>query len=256
MMDKRTRFISISWILLILYFANTSCVSIRKIEYFKDYDKFADPTPNPRTQKPIMPFDKLSIVILSTDEQTAKILNYPEELDGFIENQYRTGYLVDENGNIHFPFLGEIHVEGLITSEAAEKIKNSLGRLVASPAVVVKYIDNRITVIGEVNQQGSYPITRDKINIYEALALGGGITEWGDRRKVVLMRMEDEKPHFHTLDLSNSKIAYHEHFYILPNDVVIVEPLRAKIYRNSIYGDIWLTISSLITTALIYSRLR
>lgn len=226
---------------------NISCVTIRKIEYFRDFENFAQPSQNPRTHNAIQAFDRLSIIVLSADQQTAQILNYARE------NQ-EVGYQVDQSGNVFFPFAGNIHIEGLTTSQAADKIRLAIGNVVSNPMVIVSFIDTQITVMGEVNSQGVFPISGEKINIYEALALGGGITEWGDRRKVVLMRVVDDKPRFFTLNLSNSQVAYSEFFYVQPNDVIIVEPLRAKIYRNSFYRDIVLTLTGLITTIVVYTQ--
>lgn len=204
-----------------------------------------------------MPFDKLSIIVLSPDQETAKILNLQAELENYMGNSERSGYLVDKDGNINFPFGGKIFVQGLTINEAAQKIKVSISGLVSNAEVVVSFLDHRVTVLGHVVLQGMYTFNQDKINIYEAIALGGGLSDYGDRKKVVLLRMEDDKPTFHKLNLSNSQIAYSEYFYILPNDVIFVEPLRAKIFaQNSVYRDVFFTVTSLITTAIVYFGLR
>jgi polysaccharide biosynthesis/export protein len=246
-----------SFIFLVFLIINISCVTVKKVEYFRDIKEFSEPTVNPMTQKEIIPFDKLSIIVLSTDQETAKILNFPTEVENFMGNAERTGFLVDEEGNIYFPFVGKIKVEGFTIIEAAQEIKTSISGLVPNPEVIVSFLDNRVTVLGQVNNQGMHTINREKINIFEAIGLGGGITDFGDRRKVVLMRMEEDKPTFHRINLTSSQIAYSEYFYVLPNDVIFVEPLRAKIYiQNSVYRDVFLTVTSLITTAIIYFGLR
>lgn len=246
-MKTRRQFFYTLLIFGIFLFVNISCVTIRKIEYFRDFENFADPTANPRTHNTIQAFDQLSIIVLSADQQTAQILNYAGE------NQ-EVGYQVDQSGNVFFPFAGNINIAGLTTAQAAEKIRDTISRVVSNPMVIVSFMKTQITVMGEVNSQGVYPVSGEKLNIYEALALGGGITEWGDRRKVVLMRVIDNKPRFFPLNLTDSKIAYSEFFYVRPNDVIIVEPLRAKIYRNSFYRDIMLTLTGLITTIVVYTQ--
>jgi polysaccharide export outer membrane protein len=233
----------------------TSCVPIEKVSYFNDIDNLQEPTSNPKVQKPITSFDKLYIRVLSIDPQTSQIFNSTEEMrsGGGQGGNSIIGYIVDEKGNINFPFVGEINVAGLITSQAALKIQKLLSDYVSNTSVVVKYIDNQVTILGEVNQQGVRLFAEDKINIYEALALGGGITKYGDRKKVILLRQEGEKVVHYRLNLSDSKIAFKDNYYILPNDVIIVEPLKAvsTSYANMTYSNILATLSVLIAIILL-----
>ena len=162
------------------------------------------------------------------------------------------GYLVDEEGNINFPFVGEINVVDLTTAEAADRIQKALSDYVPQTSIIVKYVDNQVTVIGEVQSQGVYSFSQDKLNIYEALGLGGGITRYGDRKKVILMRNEDGRVVHYVLNLSDSKIANKSYYYIMPNDVIIVEPLKAisTSYSNITYSTILTTISTALAVLL------
>ena len=137
------------------------------------------------------------------------------------------GYLVDEAGDIDFPFVGKINVGSLTLTDAATKIQKALNEYVANTTILVKYIDSQVSVLGEVQQQGTYTFSQDKLNIYEALALGGGITRYGNRKNVILIRQEGDKIMHHKLNLSDSKIASKDFYYILPNDVIVVEPLKS-----------------------------
>jgi len=132
------------------------------------------------------------------------------------------GYLIDEKGNVDFPFVGNINVASLTTAQAAEKIQKALSDYVPNTSVTVKYVDNQVTVLGEVKQQGVFPFIQDKLNIYEALGLGGGLTQYGDRKKIILIRNEGPKIMHYRLDLSDSKIAGKDYYYILPNDVLLL----------------------------------
>jgi polysaccharide export outer membrane protein len=111
--------------------------------------------------------------------------------------------------------------------------------------------------MGEVRQQGVYPFIQDKLNIYEALGLGGGLTQYGDRKKVILIRNEGDKVMHYRLNLSDSKIASKDYYYILPNDVIIVEPLNAisSSYQNITYTTILSSITTLIAV-LLFTNLR
>ena len=161
-----------------------------------------------------MPFDKLYIKVISIDPQTSQIFNPIEQISS-VTNNGILGYLVDEGGNINFPFVGNINVASLTTAQAGEKIQKSLNDYVPNTSVTVKYIDNQVTVMGEVRQQGVFSFIQDKLNIYEALGLGGGLTQFGDRKKIILIRNEGDKIMHYRLNLSDSKIASKDYYYIL-----------------------------------------
>jgi polysaccharide export outer membrane protein len=210
-----------------------------------------EPGVNPRNQKLILPFDRLYIKVISIDPQTSQIFNTTEEMRSGVSNGV-LGYLVDEKGDINFPFVGNINVVSMTTGQAAAKIQKALNDYVSNTSITVKYIDNQVTVLGEVNSQGVYPFIQDKLNIYEALGLGGGLTRYGDRKKIILVRNEGDKIMHYRLDLSDSKIANKDYYYIHPNDVIIVEPLKAisYSYQNNTYTTILTSITTLIAVML------
>jgi len=236
-----------------------SCVPTAQLSYFNDMEDLAQPTINPRTQKLIKPFDKLYVRVLSIDLQTNQIFNATDEMrmGSYGSTAGLIGYLVDEDGNINFPFVGKINVVDLTTADAADKIQRALSDYVPQTSIIVKYVDNQVTVMGEVQRQGVYSFTQDKLNVYEALGLGGGITRYGDRKKVILIRNEEGKVLHYRLDLSDSKIANRSYYYVLPNDVIVVEPLKAisTSYSNITYTTILSTISTAIAV-LLFAGLR
>jgi len=228
-----------------------SCVPISQLSYFNDLNELKEPEVNPRTQKLIMPFDRLYIKVISIDAQTNQIFGAAEEMRSGMTNGI-LGYLVDEAGNINFPFVGNINVVSLTTAKAAEKIQKALDDYVSKTSVTVKYIDNQVTIMGEVLHQGVFSFIQDKLNVYEALGLGGGLTQYGDRKKIILIRNEGAKIMHYRLDLSDSKIAAKDYYYILPNDVIVVEPLKAlsSSYQNITYTTILSSITTLIAVLL------
>jgi polysaccharide export outer membrane protein len=235
----------------IIIIFTTSCVPLKELSYFNDLNELQEPGVNPRTQKLIMPFDRLYIKVISIDAQTNQIFGASEEMRSGMTNGI-LGYLVDETGNINFPFVGNINVLSLTTAKAAEKIQKALDDYVSKTSVTVKYIDNQVTVMGEVQRQGVFSFIQDKLNIYEALGLGGGLTQYGDRKKIILIRNEGAKIMHYRLDLSDSKIAAKDYYYVLPNDVIIVEPLKAvsASYQNITYTTILSSITTLIAILL------
>jgi polysaccharide biosynthesis/export protein len=238
--------------ILLMVFA-VSCVPVKQLSYFNDINELEEPGINPRTQKLIMPFDKLYIKVLSIDLQTSQIFNSTDEMrSGGYGNSGILGYLVDEKGNVNFPFVGDINVGSLTTSQAALKIQKALSEYVSNTSVAVKYIDNQVTIMGEVQDQGVFGFIQDKLNIYEALSLGGGLTRYGDRRNIILIRHEGEKVMHYRLNVSDSKITTKDYYYILPNDVIVVEPLKAisSSYANITYTTILSSITTLIAILL------
>ena len=135
-----------------------SCVPKKQLSYFNDINEL-EPGINPRTQKTIMPFDKLYVKVLSIDPETSQIFNTTDEIRsaGYGSGMGSIiGYLVDEKGNINFPFVGDINVGGMTTGQAGTKIQTALSDYVSNISVVVKYVDNQVTIMGEVQRQGVF----------------------------------------------------------------------------------------------------
>jgi len=250
-MSKRMKFSFYKAAVIVIMIFTASCVPTKELNYFNDLNELEEPGVNPRTQKLIMPFDKLYIKVISIDPQTSQIFNATEEMRSG-SNTGILGYLVDESGNVNFPFVGNINVVSLTTAQASEKIQKAMSDYVSNTSITVKYIDNQVTVMGEVQRQGVFPFTQDKLTIYEALGLGGGLTQYGDRKKIILIRNEGDKIMHYRLNLSDSKIASKDYYYILPNDVIIVEPLKAlsSSYQNITYTTILSSITTLIAILL------
>lgn len=155
----------------LLIIAVTSCVPTKKLKYFNDIDDLQAPYVNPMKEKLIAPHDRLYIRVLSIDEEANQVFNAVDEINANNTSNI-IGYSVNESGNIDFPFIGDVSLSGMTTGEASKKMTDLLKDYVPGSEAVIKYIDNRVTVLGEVNSQGAYSFSDDKINIYEALALG------------------------------------------------------------------------------------
>lgn len=236
---------------LFLIIAATSCVPTKKLKYFNDIDELQAPYVNPMKEKLIGPHDRLFIRVLSIDEEANQVFNAADDINA---NNISSiiGYSADESGNIDFPFIGQVNLSGLTTTEASDKMTELLKDFVPGSEVVIKYIGNRVTVMGEVNSQGVYPFSNDRINIYEALALGGGLTRFGNRENIILIRDENGRITHYKLNLTDSEIAGKEQYYIRPNDIVVVEPLRrvSASYQNNTFNTVLGTVSTLIAILL------
>ena len=117
-MPKNIKFSFYKTVVVVLIIFTASCVPIKQLNYFNDINELEEPGVNPRTQKLIMPFDRLYIKVISIDPQTSQIFNATEEMRSGVSNGV-LGYLVDEAGNINFPFVGNINVVSLTTAKAS-----------------------------------------------------------------------------------------------------------------------------------------
>jgi polysaccharide export outer membrane protein len=240
------------WLALTALIFISSCVPVKQLSYFNDIDALEKPVVNPKKQKIISSFDRLYIRVLSIDPQSRQIFDIPEIARYSTTGNSIIGYLVDEEGNIEFPFVGKIKVAALSLSDAGAKIQSALNEYVPNTTIEIKYIENQISVLGEVQRQGTYTFSQDKISIYEALALGGGLTRYGNRKNIILIRQEGERIMHHKLNLSDSRIASKDFYYIVPNDVIVVEPLKSisSSYSNITYTTILTTVTTLIAVLL------
>lgn len=140
------------------------------------------------------------------------------------------GYLVDPNGNISIPRIGSIKAEGLTKNELAELVKQKVtatGEL-ADPNVIVRFLNYRITVLGEVSRPGTYPIPAERVTILEALGLAGDVTVYGKKNDVMVLREKDGVIEYGKVDLSTKEVFSSPYFLLAQNDVVIVNAVKNK----------------------------
>lgn len=150
-----------------------------------------------------------------------------------------TGFLVDAKGNIEYPRLGSFHAEGLTKDELAAQIKKRLTEpveLLKDPSVIIRFRNLKITVMGEVGNQGVVNIPGERVTILEALGLAGGITDEGLKNTVKIIREIDGKREIGLIDLSSDSLFHSPYYNLMQNDVVLVEPSKRK--RNKVEQDI------------------
>jgi polysaccharide biosynthesis/export protein len=169
------------------------------------------------------------------------------------------GFLVDANGNIEYPRLGTIHVEGLTRDELSAEIKKRLTQpveLLRNPTVLIRFQSLKITVLGEVNSQGVLSIPGERLTILEAMGLAGGITEFGVKNSVKIIREADGKREIGTIDLSSKELFESPYYHLRPNDVVMVAPTKRKAKKadqDLVVQRVSFGLSLLTAFALIYN---
>ena len=159
-------------------------------------------------------------------------------------------YLVNNQGEIVFPVLGTLKVGGMTTQETSELIVGKLERyLKERPIVTVRLVNYKISVIGEVSRPGVYTVNNEQVNVFEAVAMAGDLTIYGKRDNVRIIRTVDGKQNLVTINLNDENIIYSPDFYLRQNDIVYVEPNKAKKQSANIGSSTNLLIS--ITSILI-----
>jgi polysaccharide export outer membrane protein len=138
------------------------------------------------------------------------------------------GYLVDGQGNIDFPILGSIRASGLTTNELKQSLLEKLKEYLKDPVVTVRFLNFRVTVLGEVNQPGSYLVATERVSVLDVLGMAGDVTPYADRTEVQVVREENGYRTYTTLNLQDRNIFLSPYFYLQQNDMVYVQPLEER----------------------------
>lgn len=144
------------------------------------------------------------------------------------------GFLVDVNGNIEYPQIGSLHAEGLTRLQLADTIKKKINEkdsVLTNPSVIVRFLNLKVTVLGEVNNQGPISLPGERVTILEAIGLAGGTTDYAIRNSVKIMREINGQRETGYIDLSSKNIFESPYYNLMQNDVVVVDPMRRKVKR-------------------------
>lgn len=221
------------------------CQSYKKIPYLQTttdtaYSEQAIPRPVTYDAR-IMPNDLLNITVNTTDREAGIPFNllYPSSnpMGGSTTGvQSLQKYLVDSEGYINFPTVGMIRVEGKTRRQAEAQILNSISsNFKEEPIVIVSFSDYKISVVGEVVRPGTYTIENEKVNVLQALSLAGDMSIFGKRENVKIFREHaDGSKEVIDLNLNDRELLYSPHYYLQQNDVLYVEPNKARAQSSEI----------------------
>ncbi|RPD98794.1 polysaccharide export protein [Aureibaculum marinum] len=238
-----------------------SCGSRQDIVYFQDADMAAVSRPIENYNPIIKPDDALTITVSSLDLEGVRPFNLSAV--SYADNQGAYGgvklqsYLVDSNGNIDFPVLGKLKLAGLTRIQATAMIEDMLKEYLTDAIVIIRNVNFKVSVLGEVNRPGVYTIENDRITILEALAMAGDLTINAERHNVLVIREEGNKKTYNRVNLTSEQIFNSPLYYLTQNDVIYVTPNNSRIKGSTIgpsTGTTLTAISILITaTALVFS---
>jgi polysaccharide export outer membrane protein len=246
-----------------------ACTSKKNIIYFQGVSESGS-----EVNKNFIPVlktdDLLSITVMGIDADAVKPFNLPVSLlNNNIVGSYTQGnptppgYLIDVLGNIDFPVIGKIKVGGLTRDAAVELIKQKLDNnkdsiYVKNPNVNIRILNYKVTVLGEVRNPGTFTIPNERITLPEALGIAGDLLITGVRKNVLVVRDIDGKKTETRVDLTSKKLFSSPVYYLTQNDIVYVEPNRARINSSVVNTSnislVVSVISLLVTMAVLFTR--
>jgi len=244
------------WVILIsMIIISNSCVTRKKLTYLQYSDKnksamtedmetFVTPT-----AYKVMVNDNLFIRVITPDPQWSALFNTDVGQGGLTqESAALAGYSVDTDGNIEIPFVGKVEVAGKTISEIKSSLDLILRSYVTDASITVRLVNNFVSIIGEVRSPGRYPLTKDRLNVFEAISMAGDLGEFSNRQKVQLLRPSPYGPIIKEISLTDRSILASDYFYIMPNDIIYIQPLKGRSFQAN--SSVWTLFLTTITSAL------
>lgn len=221
-----------------------SCATNKRAAYIQQVQTDIPTAIEQDYQIRIKPLDRLTVTINSKDPELAAPFNAASSynsLNGLSTySSSSNGNLqiltVDKEGKIQLPIIGEIDCDGLTRNELAKKIENTIREngMVHDPIVIIQFADVKFSVLGEVARPGQFSITKDRISLFDALAMAGDLTIYGIRTDVAVAREVDGVRTIEYLDLTSKDLFNSPAFYIQQNDVIYVKPNKYKAQAGEI----------------------
>ncbi len=226
-----------------LFSSCSSSKNATSLTYFEDLKGKADSTININTYNiRIVPDDQLTITVTSDLPEATVLYNVPQvnmtsRSDVSTQASPRQQvYIVNRDGDIDFPVLGKLHVEGMTVQELTQYLKGRISADVEDPMIHVELVNFHVNVLGEVKNPGAQSVSKERYTLLDALAAAGDLTEYGERENVLLIREEKGKVVYHHFNLNDSKTLSSPYFFLQQNDVIVVEPNKIR-KDNSKYNQ-------------------
>lgn len=234
-------------------FLVTGCISRKHVVYFQGQESAKSFNHQLRLKKD----DFLSINVFGIDENSFKLFNIPQA-PANINRGYNNGvpstqgYLIDENGEIDFPVIGKVKLENLSRTEAIALLESKLKEYLTNPVITIQIQNFKVTVLGEVRNPGTFNIPNEKISLVEAIGLANDLTINGVRQNIKLIREENNVRTEYLINLTDKSILNSQFYYLQQNDIIYVEPNRAKINSSMISSaaGVFISIATLLVTTI------
>lgn len=252
-MVKRNIGIIISGIFALL----SACTTQKQLTYLQNVDSIPEGTVYYKQpiEYHIQNQDILYIRVISLNSEVNDLINSfsSNTSQNMFQNEvslYLYGYSVNDSGYVDVPYIGKVPVMGLTVDSARDTIMSRVNLSVKNATVIVKLISFKYSVLGEVQRPGIYKNYNNQLTILEAISNAGDITDYGNRHRVLVIRPTKDKTKTFRVDLTSNKVLSSDAFFLLPNDIVYVEPIRSKIFRVNI-PTMTLVLSTISTLILI-----
>lgn len=233
----------IKFLVAILVITSTSCITNKDNTYLQDSDKLPKYEKAEYEYYKILPNDQLVIRLLTLNEEAAAIFNFESGTSGTTDYTYR----VYDDGTIDIPFVNSIPVAGLTIREASKVIEEKLKDFVPDAMVKVGLANDMFYIVGE-GGKGAFNLYKEKLNIFQALALAGGPATNADKKRVRLVRPNPEggRPEVKEFDLRTVSIIDSEYYYVYPNDVIYLSSIKGNFWKIEDYSSALGTITTSI----------
>jgi polysaccharide export outer membrane protein len=219
----------------------SSCAPTRSLVYFNDLKgtgEYTEEIKN-KTDPLIQSDDLLSITVSSLNPESNVLFNngvmqtIGSASSAVTTTRTNDGYLVDKDGTINFPVLGAVKLAGLTKTQAIEKMTVLIKNSVKNPIVNIRFLNFKVTVVGEVSHPSTFTVPTERINVIEALSLAGDLTAYGKRENILIIREKDGIRSAVRVNIASKSIWDSPYFYLRQNDVIYVEPVKAKELQTS-----------------------
>jgi len=243
-------------VLGILALLFSSCVPQKKMLYLQvkdDADTLVTFKNERNLEYRVQPGDNLYIRVVTFDEKTTTLLN-PLTSSGRASSNandagiYLESYTINDAGYLDFPMVGEVYVRNMNVNEIRDMLTEKLKEYLLQLVVIVKLVNYNLTMLGEVNRPGQYKVYQTDINLFEAVSMAGDLTDFADRYKVAIIRQNKAGSEVIYVDMTKRDILASGYYYLKPNDIVYVQPVRGKqfLFANFPYGVVFGFISTTI----------
>ena len=229
-----------------------SCASKKDINYFQVTEsdlEFLTGIENTFNFSDIQPGDVLDIQIKALNPESVLVFQKQASQNNQ-QAQKRTldGYVVDNKGNINLPIIGSINTSNQNTQILAKEIQKALSPYVNNPTVNIRVLNFRVSVLGEVNNPGTFTVLEERVSLPQVLGLAGDLTINGDRT-ILLIRNENGKNSHHNIDLTSAEFMQSPFYFLKQNDIVYVRPNNARVKSSGLVGNVG-TLGSLLSLAI------
>lgn len=225
-----------------------SCSSPKKLIYLQDDQ--ADNTKANELIKTVR-LQESQYKLRPNDRLLLNIFSLTDEKINFLKDRPEVEVAVDSRGQIEVPVVGFIDINGLTIREAEAKIKKVTADYLRNPSVAIKLLNFNFTVIGEVSTQGAYTTPEGRINILEAIGRAGGLTENANRQTIRIVRNENNTAKIYRINLLEDNTLLSQNFFLQPNDIILVDPVKATGTRQERTATIGLVISVISTVSFL-----